>query len=163
MTISTEEFARLRVPLASLPGFDPVGLRINAGSYGKGLCTGASPIIAAWRFLCDDGSAGGADGGALRVDLADASTADRVARWVAGRVDFEVGCTAPDWHHGTDHDGNGGWLLFWFDDGDSAEYYFGYPELEGLDWEDPRRLPDGSRYVDRLALALVAVHLGGQR
>jgi hypothetical protein len=31
-----------------------------------------------------------------------------------------------------------------------------------IDPNDPRRLPDGSRYVDRLALALVAQHVGSR-
>jgi len=142
----------LRIPLSALPGFDAVGLRMWLPD------TRASVIC-----LEDYGD------DRWTVTLADASTADRVARWVADRVGMEIGATAPSWQSPPRESED---VVVWTLLGSTADPHhrrfwlqgFGVarvPALAGLDYTDDRRLPDGSRYVDRLALARVAVHVGG--
>lgn len=148
--VSPEELGRLLVPLTALRGFDEVyGLEI----YGLGMCLDQdAETIRTWshnqavrhqRDMCE-------------IDLADAATADRIARWVAGRVGFEHAATAPNWGtSGSDHPVHGPSRYAYLGDSD---HHFDLPD--DFDDTDDRRLPDGSMYADRLALALVAQHLG---
>lgn len=170
---AAEEMGRLRVPLASLAGFDPVGLVVDGAvivsraeeqdndeaGWAAEFATLPPPSLLAIATVEGVRFRVAAE---VSVTLADASTADRVARWVAGRVGLEVGCTAPGWREGRQGGlGLPGWLL---DTGDGSKFftYDSLPVVRAFWMDDDRLLPDGSRYVDRLALALVAVHVGGQ-
>lgn len=148
--ITAEELARLRISLSALPGFDPIGLWLYR----------TFAAMADIRRVCDGHTSQGD-----AVSAADSSTADRLARWLAARVGLEVGCTAPRWFLG-----EGAWAVLTDDHGFARRWRGNdinalgglVPAMVDLSPRDPRRLPDGSRYVDRLALALVAVHVGGQ-
>lgn len=179
LTITEQE--RLRVSLASLSGFDPVRLRTTTRCCGNSVRGGDVADFGDFEMPMDEGEE--CCGNLIdEVDLAHPDTADRVARWLAGRVGIEVGCLAGGWRYA----GSMHWVLL---GGNGAE---ATPEverrdgaaghgfcamgwvgalrstptvvvaLERVDPHDPRRLPDGSRYVDRLALALVAAHVGSQ-
>jgi hypothetical protein len=172
VTLTTEESGRLRVPLAALDGFDPVGLRCGEDlDHEAGVCTHTTEAGEhVWLVYSDDDTWDWLPRGVVFVDLADPATADRVARWLAARVGLEVGCTAPRWNHSGRR---GTWAIT--GDADAALFHGSepprnwrgrtrwkpaeivVPALAALDPSDDRRLPDGSRYVDRLALALVAV------
>lgn len=193
--ITAEEMAALWVPLASLPGFDPVGLRVlvraetavltDIASGGVGPAEG--PVWrGCWVWWADssghEDSVDLVDWSEVILDLADASTRDRVARWLAGRVGFAVGCTAPDWiptlkfglgSGGIGYRDDGGyWTLccssrtehFRAPKGSTGLKAFDeVPGLVSVDPHDAHRLPDDSRYADALALARVAVHTGESR
>lgn len=174
--LTGEEMGRLRVALAELPR---LAVWLQMVWHGEWMCS-----IAADGIAPDDGTVavrmpgGGVQAvsaAELFVDLADARTADAVARWVAGRVGLQVGCTAPRWVH----TGFGVWVL---SDGVGAPARFSatrrpdspaaregrnysFPSLHAVDSDcnDARRLPDGSRWVDRAALAIVARHVGVDR
>jgi len=158
----------LRIPLTALPGLDATGLSawaaderwLVAGDGGhKGVDLigwGLSDVAPMPRAI-------------VALDLADASTRDRVARWAARRVGLEVGSTAPAWFHC----GYSVWALAAhlvsrrFSPTrlpESAPQVVGVnhqlPSLWSVDPTDDTRLPDGSRLVDAVALARVAVHLG---
>lgn len=157
----------LRVPLSALPGFDPVGLRCSTASSGDGhwLCvadgwlTDANPRVSRNETTrVYDGPMSG-----VVLDLSDSATRDRVARWVAARVGLEVGCTAPGWGWVDNDPTNAmrdvlarGWVL------GSAFFVWGGCGTSDLDPTDDTCLPDGSRVVDAVALARVAVYLGAQ-
>lgn len=163
--------ADLRVRLNQLPGFDPVGLRLYRWS--DGLYLGVVIETPAEMSGYATAHAGRIELGWLggcAVDLSGASTRDRVARWLAWRLGIPIGCTAPEW--ATDIEG---WSMFagesperagmacWDLDGRGAGAAGGKVEgLAGLDPTADTRLPDGSRLVDAVALARVAVHVGGQ-
>jgi len=98
------------------------------------------------------------------LDMARAECRDRVARFIHGSRPDKLGVSTRE----PDSIGVGemriGRMRFadgWHDDG--AAYFpgDGVPTLADLDPEDPRLLPDGSRYVDALALMLVCRHLAG--
>jgi hypothetical protein len=179
MTLTLEELARLRVPLDKLPGLDAVGLTAYAMDLqwiviGDGGCEGLD--ILAWTL--DEQVPVPRE--VMAISLADSATADRVARWCAGRVGLEVGCTAPGWrsYSARADPPLAIWLLG--EPGDARVFAnqprrdppltgWAYsravenvvPALADLDPTDARLLPDGARWIDRLALALVATHLGG--
>ena len=81
-----------------------------------------------------------------------------------------VGCTAPEWD--TRRPEYGTWAVrvpavAWWGfnaplTGSSSRSQT-VPTLSDLDPADPTLLPDGSRQVDAIALARVALHLGGAR
>lgn len=186
--LTPEEMAALLVAPGLLPGLDAFGLRVATwtGYHRNDLKPSGREL-----FLCvtRDGEPlvfdPVAQGQRLRdhvaFDLADASTRDRIARWVAGRVGLEVAATAPDWlptlkyglgSGGIGYRNDGGYwtvaarshtrhfrapvdttLLHVFDE---------VPGLVGVDPHDDRRLSDGSHYVDALALARAAAHLGAK-
>lgn len=170
MIITPEEMARLRVPLSALPHFRPDLIWECQGDR----------VVQVWSVLEEEqehyflARHDGDDSVAkwwsepeswMMLDLSDASTADRCARWLAGRVGLEVGCTAPGWFF---HEAMVAWLLgrgrrdttrLFAQNGPDIDYVV--HTLADLDPTDDRRLPDGSRYVDRLALALVCRHVGG--
>lgn len=162
--IAAEEMERLRVRLADLPGFDPVGLVVQYEGDERLLCVGQFD----GGVLLDDEGPDGEQLAALpeqcEVSTADARTRDALARWVAGRIGRSVGSIAPGWVMHRQR-----WELS--TDGDDTNTYFGVdwerpdvvvPTLGDLDPRDPRLLPDGSRWVDAAALAAVARHVGGQ-
>lgn len=173
--IAAEELARLRVPLASLRDFDPTGLDLQADGWTYPphvLENGGDDLLVydgKWRtsepwWLRREGP----DGVAWAIDLADASTADRVARWVAGRTgaDSTSGLTwsfdYPGWSlRGARPMGPYAYFAPSVDGLMGAIAVPALANLDGFRSADDRRLPDGSRFVDRLALALVAVHIGG--
>lgn len=132
--LTTEELARLRLRLNDLSGFDALGLMVYTSDGRLRLAT---------QHHGFDSSS--------EVSLAYARTADAAARWLAGRVRVEVGCTAPDW----------GWVdpaLTWRL---TAEHGTWDMPREMLPAEQSRaRLPDGSLYAARLALALACRHAG---
>ena len=159
--------ADLRVALSDLPGFDPVGLRVldPNGELGSYVATYADEV-----HVMLDGRANATGGLVLDedvdLDLSDAATRDRLARWLAARVGLEVGCTAPRWFW---HVAMRCWVLghgrlessrsFSFDGRVTDHEVPPLSDLDGAD--DDTRLPDGSRLVDAVALARVAVHVGG--
>jgi hypothetical protein len=169
--LTPDDLARLRIPLAQLPGLDSTGLHLWAGErhvtcvydtvtpyyhtdeHAIVLIVGGDEDTRVEQAPRDEGWA---------IDLREGAAADRVARWLAARLDTEVGCTAPTWACGSSHDGEQGWTLW----GCGAEYWFSCEDegsvLHGLDPFDDRTLPDGSQWIDRLALALVAQHVGGR-
>lgn len=159
--LTPSDLARLRVRLDELPGFDPVGLFVY-GERGDDhmvvfaddddlLVHDCGSEDLAWWWSKSEGP---------RLDLADASTADRVARWVAERHrtlsgEPPPGCTAPSWFYegGRWVLSTGGWS--WLVPRDLVT------EPTELQVQlDRRRLRDGSRWVDRAALAEVARHVG---
>ncbi len=164
--------ARLLIPLAELPGLDPVGLVVHSRSYGELMCLGwcydapdrnirvvrnAGPWPRGWGLVS-------AWHGEYALDLSDAATRDRCLRWLAGRVELPKGCGAPTWKW---HSALRCWLL---SDGDGHCHTFArdwlyvehhVPTLADLDPTDDTRLSDGSRLVDALALAAVLRHVGG--
>jgi hypothetical protein len=112
----------------------------------------------------------------VQLDFEDADTRDRVARWMAGLEGAFCESTAPRWHWSTVDD------AWWLEalESDGALNSWGYnhrgvvctrgtkvieavPALFSVDPRDEERLPDGSRQVDALALAITAVHLGSRR
>ena len=154
--MSPAELAMLRVPLSSLPGFDPVGLVLHHHSGWSGFAIGRSPR---GSLVCYSSGVSQLEPAAAEIDLADSATADRVARWAAAQVELATDCTAPGWRYLPD---SVGW---WLAAPDGAGWFFPVSSLPLVKvfWaDDDRLLPDGSRYVDRLALALVAVYLGSQ-
>jgi hypothetical protein len=167
--------ADLRVPLASLPGFDACGLDL----HGDGMVVhvmdhdfGADMLVynERWKdvpFLLHVDFALTE----WALDLSDAATRDRVARWVAGRVGLGVGATAPTWFAS----GHGVFRVFGADRGrvlsfaptrtresparvSGLDHYL--PSMSDLDWRSTGRLADDCLIVEAEALALVAVHLG---
>lgn len=150
--IPPKQMTNLHIPLLALPGFDPAGLRCA-----DGVIIPDAPGYP-WRF----------------INLADASTRDRLTRYVAKLVGLKAGCTAPAFRpaHAL---GLRTWELWtwelltpdrlemaWFSaewKHDSADGKFLVPALSGLDPHDPAENPDGSRRADCVALGLVAVHL----
>lgn len=95
----------------------------------------------------------------LSLDLARDEAADRCARWLAWAVGLAVGATAPEWERTPRWRHLGEWSL--------GGYRFGHrsgnqraPALAALDPADDTRLPCGARRVDRLALRVVAEHVG---
>lgn len=166
MGITESELLALRVSLALLP-IDPTGLDVfvSRGSLHT-ICVlsdepahpdlwlfCAEPMAAPRRFRRDLGE----------VDLADTSTADRVARWAAKQVEIPSSCGVI-WHPGYDHSGDPGWILYGRGGDDSLEYFvdLGQEVFADIESDDERVLPDGSRYVDRLALARWVVTLAGR-
>lgn len=173
--LTTADLARLRVPLASLPGLDPVGLVVATwtGYHRNDPEPSGRELFALWSP--NDGAPLVVERGVglrrryrVEADLSDRSTRNRVAEWLAGRVGLEVGSTAPVWVGyidgwrllGTEHT-QGNLRLFTWDTGGTRTATV--PALADLHPVDDRRLPDGSRFVDAWALALVAVHVGGAR
>jgi hypothetical protein len=176
VTLTSEELARLRVSLAKLPGLNAAGL--FCWDRGESGCC-VLEVDNHWvRFAGDD--LPNVSTGSVDLDLSDSATADRVARWCAGRVGLEVGCTAPGWrsYSARADPPLAIWLLG--EPGDARVFAnqprrdppltgWAYsravenvvPTLADLDPTDARLLPDGARWIDRLALALVATHLGG--
>ena len=169
--ITPADLARCRVRLADLPGFDATGLLLrDAKGDEEGIVVyddGRDVLVHPEdgddepRYWTRD-QEGDLDEEGPCVSTTDASTRDRLARWVAGRVKLPVGSTAPDWAcrftspHWTlagPQRGNGG----------SEAMCTFHQGLADLDPNDPRLLPDGSRRVDAVALAEVARHLGGER
>lgn len=169
--ITDADLSRLRVPLASLPGLVPVGLRVVSTGERGGWVLPVGLHRDRYQVASPDGLAVGSEcidwddlDFTWAYDLQDSSTADRVARWVADRRRVEVGCTAPEW----------GVSLFnlyalrTITIRSGREHYHRWeaPRVDGSDlwswYHDDRLLPDGSRYVDRLSLTLVAVLVGSQ-
>jgi hypothetical protein len=161
--LTPDDMARLRVRLDDLPGFDPVGLRVfhSRTSYVDSLCiTAGIGVVPRERglVLLDLPAT-------VCLDLSDASTRDRVARWMAGRAvqPFPLGSTAPEVRLTDAMDGRP--LLRLVGAGRQAAVFTSVA-LDGiadLDPKDPRLLPDGSRWVDAAALAEVARHVGVSR
>lgn len=168
---------RLLVPLAKLPGLDPVGLPVR----GRGMDSTTDPLgwavgptltqtqtgrngrLVARPSAESDGIAFGnwEWDDTLYLDLSDAATRDRCLRWLAGRVGLEVGCGAPRWAPWPDQmaswelDSTITWDPMAPVEGREGKAFRGCPALVDLDPTDDTRLPDGSRLVDALALAAV--------
>jgi hypothetical protein len=156
--LTAEELGRLRVSLDLLPEFDPVGLHIWDEEYERHvLVTEAHETILDLHLRQED--AFRIQRREARLDLADASTRDRVARWLGGRHGLRGGCVAPSWVNRTHDFMLGGAVMFRRKRNGHVSIVV--PELVATALPDLRDLPDGSRYVDALALALVAVHVGG--
>lgn len=103
----------------------------------------------------------------IRFDLSRAECRDRVARVVAGlalapRAGLVDSCTAHTWEWAPAMDQRR-WTLSGNGGGRGWEHFGlkSVPALAALDPNDDTRLPDGSRLVDALALALVARHVLG--
>ncbi len=179
--LTPDDLAHLRVPLSALPGLDPVGLRLRAGEGAMMAYDPAIYVALSGGVMVFDWSHDGTPDLAMLahafVCLDHPEGADRVARWLAARVRLEVGCTAPLWSVCSLGWASIGWALTQRDaEGETvcrtfASRYHGgdidalapISDATALASESgSRRLPDGSRYVDRLALALVAVHFGSQ-
>lgn len=173
--LTPDDIAALRVRLSDI-GFDPVGLyayRIGDEEDDRYLLDDDSVIELTRVYRSGSGPWMAED--ELFVSTSDARTRDALARWVAGRVGLSPSATAPSWH--PDNYEAPSWRLSawyteaaWFRAPYSANFRgmpilgeYIVPALAALDARDARRLPDGSRLVDALALAAVAVHVGGTR
>lgn len=159
---------RLLIKLDKLSGFDPVGLRIADPD-------GAGPMFIIVKDggdyvqeVTEDGGLSVVRRSLVVLDLTDAATRDRCARWLAkqpltlfNRYSQHHGATAPVWRVDEFHEW---WELVALDedmadtstvlDGDTCD------ALHELDPNDDARLPDGARVVDVLALGIA---LGGSR
>jgi hypothetical protein len=166
--LTPDDMARLRVPLAVLPGFDPIGLFVANGADDEGylvLFRDETTILAhncgtdeyPWWWSLDEEPG-------PEVSLTHASTRDRVARWVAGRSvqPFPLGSTAPEVRLTDAMDGRP--LLRLVGAGRQAAVFTSVAlyGIADLDPQDPRLLPDGSKWVDAAALAAVARQVGCQ-
>jgi hypothetical protein len=157
--LTSEEMAALRVPLAALPGFGPVGLSLwNERDGLRGTVVETDMGLAVFCMTEGDGHLHDRDD-AWEYDLADASTRDRIARWVAGRAGLTLGSTAPDW----------GWcppVMTWRLSAERGEWDAPQALFDDAFWDihlgDTRRLPDGSGYADAKALGMAAVHVGSR-
>jgi hypothetical protein len=161
--------ADLLVPLVSLPGLDPVGLVALFGADVPCLVlarfpgAGDGPWCEAWHPRLRKMFPGSVE--AFTLDLADPATADRLARYVAGRVGLAVGATAPDFGPGC-WEGvppDSWWLggaCFASHNGPPIEHCTIVPTLAALDPADDTRTASGARVVDLRALAVVAVEVG---
>ena len=178
----------LLVPLASLPGFDPVGLRVASTATDNAKFPGLRGLFVAHAdcdevrvlWVADDGPENWPAAQVL-LDLADAATRDRLARYVAGRVGLEVGSTAPTWAPDRAWDVYG-WTLG--DNHSPRSVMFMPPEQIGRrpNWIGNRRIPvpglpdpnnlyddyrspkpatveDGTPLMYCVALGIVAVHV----
>lgn len=191
--LTAEELGRLRVPLAALPGLydNPMGLLVVDADdeWGVIVCRAQdyddpapgdndheTPLVlVAWsRCGADAEAPEWIEVADLSVSLDVGPNADRVARWLAARVGLEVGCTAPLWSVCARGWGGHGWALTQRDfEGETTCKVFASPynggdcaaltEMDELRTDAGPRLPDGSLFRDRLALALVAQHIGGAR
>lgn len=181
--LTSEEMERLRVRLADLPGFNPVGLTVDAkngdgSTFGAALCVGVRHPQGGtvfWMWTEVNGLVVFGHGTEVFVSTADARTRDALARWVAGRYGLRVGSSCPSllcneqelfqWKLYSAPDFrvyNSGHVTF---DGDAED---GPTELRRLRAEDPRLLPgltanDRARWVDAAALAAVARFVGSRR
>lgn len=158
--LTAEEMAALWLPLMSVPA---LGLSVRGqAEFVEGTVVGESGHAA-------DSEVDVHDWGQNRtvvlpriratMNLADASTRDRVARWLAGRVGLTLGSTGPDW----------GWcppVMTWRLTAERGEWDAPQSLFDATFWDvhlgDTRRLHDGSGYCDALALGMAAVHLGGR-
>jgi hypothetical protein len=154
----------LRLPLVETPGVDPTGLRILLRGwewYGTPLALSRwtttvfiynAPATFPAVMRVEHGAEISPDD--ILLDLTDAATRDRLVRWLAACLGHTTGCTAPHWGRHRDT-----WALDRtlfrredrFDDDPRDPYV---PALWAIDITDDRRLPDGSRYVDALALVV---------
>lgn len=148
--LTPDDMARLRVPLSVLPRLPCRGLLLYPI---PGYWMEDRPRLAQTDVLLNDtGHQTVRVDGEMRrtevwaVDLSDAATRDRCARYLAQRVEVDVGSTAPNW--GPDAFHRGLWWLVGPDDG-------WHREVADLEAYDDRRLPDGSWWVDAAALAAV--------
>lgn len=174
------DLAALTLPLAHLPGFDPAGLRVWEARTTHSEFNGERRWISVG--FTDPTTVGIAvdaqplrDVPVRRVRLTtiDSATRDRIARWMADQIGDGSACTAPDWLPterwsspgvGAYQKAGGYWSLntrrrFAHFSADGRVGTF-VPGLAALDPHDGRTLPDGSRWVDAAALAVVARHLG---
>lgn len=153
----------LRVPLAALPGIDPTWLVLHHHTGWSGVVVRRSPR---GSLVCYAGGTSQLEPADALLDLADASTRDRVARWCAARAELEVGPTAPGWRGQDNPPGHPGWVLHSYGSGSFFSSWTStgahVPTLADLAPADSSALPDGSRSVDAIALGRVAVHLGSQ-
>jgi hypothetical protein len=184
--VEMSDLVRLR--LADLSGFDPVGLWVANKDEPEGFLVlfqdettvlvhsgGSEDYPWWWTKAEEDGPT---------ITMLHASTRDRVARWVAGRVGKDVGPSGPCWGAVANSYEGGGWALLGklghglsiFMDPDrlplaalpplvptGESVWNGVPALAALNPNDGRRLPDGSRWVDAAALAAVARHVADLR
>ncbi len=108
----------------------------------------------------------------LVLTAADEDTADRLARYVAPSLadaNLGSGCTAPSWYYGNPrsaHIQQEDITAWWLESSDptvSPDFYdrenFPFAGIEEVDATDERRLPDGSKYIERLGLLYLARHL----
>ena len=177
--ISEREMERLRVRLADLSGFDPEGLwLVDAAGQHEHIVLHADErdvLVHSgdsddypWWWTKDQADAPLTDPAAEPyLSTADARTRDALARWVAERVRMSPASTAPAWHVGDPAPQT--WnLRWWYTEfvtfhaprpssykGTKVSNEHEVPALGDLDAADPRRLPDGSRWVDAAALAAV--------
>lgn len=158
---TTEELAALRLPLAGLVDLNVFGMSVQVDGW--------DDQIAKWVSVETDRCSvfmQPAIEGLEKVTITTAATqvADALARWCAEWVGLDPSCGVI-WHPGYSHDGEFGWILYVTDGNDSAEYWFSAEDEDSPlyainpDPDDDRELPDGSRYVDRLALRTIAVWL----
>ncbi len=185
--LTQEEMGRLRVRLADLPGFDPVGLTAHVDASGRsddhrlgvyvpggpGRDTGVSGIPP-YHWVWHGEDLYDPDVWCMStVSTADARTRDALARWI---MSHDAGmkirrCTAPNFRSWVTHKAIG-WHITngpgWSASQSAVDDYRALlvPGLADLHPNDPgheRVLPDGSRWVDAAALAEVVRHLGGAR
>lgn len=149
---------------------NPTVLFTASGFYLRDL----APDKAGRRCLCwfDNESIGLDSGFPPALDLTDATGRAHAAWWLATkcapeavpvgtrmRCIYRDGSTMAylDWHWSLD---NMGGTTIWV--GATHPYQQCVPSLAGLDPEDLRLLPDGSRWVDAEALRRVCLHVAGR-
>lgn len=173
------ELELLRLPLVSLPGFDPRGLDLHfpagsgAGAGAIHQVTALRPYDGAWLGWADEIEAPNPIAVEVaELHLADRSTRNRVAEWLAAQVSQRPGCTAPSWRPVAAW-GGFGWVL---SNGTRHRdvLFHGAPVRKGwgprrrvwvpglatLDHRDRRPLPDGACFVDALSLTWSAKRVG---
>lgn len=158
------------ISLVSLPNFHPTGLPVqvvtvewSAAHEGIVIASGGGGLTI---YLPMTRRMVAAPARACNLDLFDAATRDRIARWAAGRVGLEVGSTAPRWRFVPGDPAvfrPGCWEL---STGVGDEVYLirtGHEAVCGLDGSDPAVVSDEdrTRVVDAVALGRTALHVGG--
>lgn len=169
MELTNQDRARLRFPLSCFRGLDPTGLRVFLRGwewYGTPLATGrATPNVFIYNvpsgFPTVQCVAHGGDVAPddILLNLEDAATRDRVARWMAQVVGLKVGATAPPIRvSGWDHaDGRKSRHIKIGDDGLHDYRTLSLPD--DIDDTDERQLFDGCLYVDALAMGIAGKRL----
>lgn len=149
-------------------GMDPIGLYVRTIDLeGEGTLVGHSQERAVY---VDDEGDRWAPLAELTVSTAEAATRDRLVRWIRSRLlSGPGGSTAPGWGPAKGAGKNPVWSL----SVNGGAVVFSavpnghhtpraprhvVPALADLDPWDPRALPDGSRLIDAIALAVVVRH-----
>lgn len=163
----------LLISPSALAGLSPVGLRVwNVRDELEGHVVPGVYQHRVYAPTEGDGDLHPLADDPWMLDLADAETRDRVARWVAVRVGLQLSSVAPSWQYGGRlwqiDVPRRGWAstlvsAWWFAPYESPhwrEEVTVVPALAEINSERMSELEDGSLLIDALGLAVVARHLG---